>query len=68
MYRIVGYQHKQQLAKNEPPCYNDERNQLSGAAMIVCPITEIACMQILSCSCPANYQEDALWPKKSPVM
>jgi hypothetical protein len=64
----MGSDQKHQFAKNEPPCYNDQRNQSLGAAVIICLITKTAYMQILSYSCPENYREDVLWPKKSPMM
>jgi hypothetical protein len=64
----MGSYQKHQFAKNEPPCYNDRRNQSLGAAMIIRPITETAYIQMSSYSNAENYQEDALWPKKSPMM
>ena len=60
MCRILGCYQKYLFTNDELSCYNDQGNQSSGAAMIICPITETAYMQMLSCSCPENCQEDAL--------
>jgi hypothetical protein len=63
---VDSYQ-KYQFAKNEPPCYNHGRNQSTVAEMIIRPIIETAHVQTLLGSSPENYQEDVLWPKKSPI-
>ena len=47
MCRIMDPYHEYLFAKNESPCYNDERNQSPGIAMIIRPTIETVFVQVL---------------------